>query len=238
MEHAQTIFKRYEVKYLLDEVQYKRMREALADHMEMDRYGQSRIYNIYFDTPDFHLIRESLDKPVYKEKLRLRSYGMDKNGGHVFVELKKKYDGIVYKRREEMEIEEAVEYLYDGKKPSGDSQILREIDWFLKYHKHMEPKMYIAYDRIALAAKDDSGLRITFDDNLRWRNTRLDLQDEGGGNLIIEKGYYLMEVKTPEALPVWMADILDALKLYPVSFSKYGRAYKEMREAAAGGTVI
>ena len=238
MEHAQTIFKRYEVKYLLDEVQYKRMREALADHMEMDRYGQSRIYNIYFDTPDFHLIRESLDKPVYKEKLRLRSYGMDKNGGHVFVELKKKYDGIVYKRREEMEFEEAVEYLYDGKKPSGDSQILLEIDWFVTYHKHMEPKMYIAYDRIALAAKDDSGLRITFDDNLRWRNTRLDLQDVGGGNLIIEKGYYLMEVKTPKALPVWMADILDALKLYPVSFSKYGRAYKEMREAAAGGTAI
>lgn len=238
MEHAQTIFKRYEIKYLLNEMQYRKMRETLTDYMEMDKYGESHIYNIYFDTPDYYLIRDSLDKPVYKEKLRMRSYGMDKNNGHVFVELKKKYDGIVYKRREEMEFDEAVEYLYDGKKPSADSQILREIDWFLKYHKNVGPKMYIAYDRTALAAKDDSGLRLTFDENIRWRSTKLDLQEDGEDHLIIGKGYYLMEVKTPASLPVWMADILDDLKLYPVSFSKYGKAYEEMKGAVTDGAVI
>ncbi|MDO4344683.1 MAG: polyphosphate polymerase domain-containing protein [Eubacteriales bacterium] len=238
MEHAQTIFKRYEIKYLLNREQYRKIRDYMQEYMEPDCYGRTSIYNIYFDTPDYCLIRESLEKPVYKEKLRLRSYGMDKNEGHVFVELKKKYDGIVYKRREEMEFEEAREYLYDGRHPETDSQILREIDWFLKYHKNLEPKMYIAYDRIALADRDGSGLRITFDKNIRWRNFKLDLQEADSGRQIIEDGYYLMEVKTPDSLPLWMTGILDKLELFPVSFSKYGRAYQDMKGLAGHGAVI
>ena len=150
MDDFQMTFKRYEIKYLLDEKTYLELRKRLEGKMVVDQYGEKTVCNIYFDTPDSRLIRTSLEKPVYKEKLRLRSYGTPERNSTVFVELKKKYKGVVYKRREDMVLSEAEAYLYQGWKPGFSSQVLREIDWFLKYYGQITPAMYISYERIAM----------------------------------------------------------------------------------------
>lgn len=139
MATYQDVFARYEKKYKLTLSQYAALRRWLQDRMEVDSYGLHTICNIYYDTPDFQLIRTSLEKPVYKEKLRLRSYGVPGGDTPVFVELKKKLDGVVYKRRVSLPLREAKRYLaYEGR-PDLDCQILREIDWALARYP-LEPK--------------------------------------------------------------------------------------------------
>ena len=146
MGSNQMTFERYEKKYLLDEIQYKEFIKRTGGRIVPDEYGTTTICNIYFDTPDARLIRASLEKPVYKEKLRLRSYGTPGKDGPVFLELKKKYKGIVYKRRDSMVLSEAEGYLLRHEAPGVETQVLREIDWFLKYYRDIRPAMYIAYD--------------------------------------------------------------------------------------------
>ncbi|MFT4005275.1 MAG: polyphosphate polymerase domain-containing protein [Lacrimispora sp.] len=225
MSGFQMTFKRVEIKYLLDPVQYRELKKRLEGRMAVDQYGKSTISNIYFDTPDSRLIRESLEKPVYKEKLRLRSYGIPKAGDTVFLELKKKYKGIVYKRREDMSLEEAEDYLYRGKRTGKDSQVLHEIDWFLDYYKGVVPAMYISYDRIAMYGIEDEELRLTLDGNILWRDGALNLDKGSWGNTLLEQGGCLMEIKLAGAMPLWLGTALDELKIYPASFSKYGQAY-------------
>lgn len=227
MDDFQMTFKRYEIKYLLDEKTYLELRKRLEGKMVVDQYGEKTVCNIYFDTPDSRLIRTSLEKPVYKEKLRLRSYGTPERNSTVFVELKKKYKGVVYKRREDMVLSEAEAYLYQGWKPGFSSQVLREIDWFLKYYGQITPAMYISYERIAMNEVKDSGLRVTFDTNILWRKEELNLKEGSWGNPILEPGQRLMEIKIADAMPLWLGEILDELYIYPVSFSKYGRAYQD-----------
>ena len=227
MDDFQMTFKRYEIKYLLDEKTYLELRKRLEGKMVVDQYGEKTVCNIYFDTPDSRLIRTSLEKPVYKEKLRLRSYGTPERNSTVFVELKKKYKGVVYKRREDMVLSEAEAYLYQGWKPGFSSQVLREIDWFLKYYGQITPAMYISYERIAMNEVKDSGLRVTFDTNILWRKEELNLKEGSWGNPILEPGERLMEIKIAGAMPLWLGEILDKLYIYPVSFSKYGRAYQD-----------
>ena len=227
MDDFQMTFKRYEIKYLLDEKTYLELRKRLEGKMVVDQYGEKTVCNIYFDTPDSRLIRTSLEKPVYKEKLRLRSYGTPERNSTVFVELKKKYKGVVYKRREDMVLSEAEAYLYQGWKPGFSSQVLLEIDWFLKYYGQITPAMYISYERIAMNEVKDSGLRVTFDTNILWRKEELNLKEGSWGNPILEPGQRLMEIKIAGAMPLWLGEILDKLYIYPVSFSKYGRAYQD-----------
>lgn len=227
MDDFQMTFKRYEIKYLLDEKTYLELRKRLEGKMVVDQYGEKTVCNIYFDTPDSRLIRTSLEKPVYKEKLRLRSYGTPERNSTVFVELKKKYKGVVYKRREDMVLSEAEAYLYQGWKPGFSSQVLREIDWFLKYYGQITPAMYISYERIAMNEVKDSGFRVTFDTNILWRKEELNLKEGSWGNPILEPGQRLMEIKIAGAMPLWLGEILDKLYIYPVSFSKYGRAYQD-----------
>lgn len=227
MDDFQMTFKRYEIKYLLDEKTYLELRKRLEGKMVVDQYGEKTVCNIYFDTPDSRLIRTSLEKPVYKEKLRLRSYGTPERNSTVFVELKKKYKGVVYKRREDMVLSEAEAYLYQGWKPGFSSQVLREIDWFLNYYGQITPAMYISYERIAMNEVKDSGLRVTFDTNILWRKEELNLKKGSWGNPILEPGQRLMEIKIAGAMPLWLGEILDKLYIYPVSFSKYGRAYQD-----------
>lgn len=225
MEKYQEVFKRYEKKYLLTQIQYRKLRKLLDERMEIDEYGLHTICNIYFDTVDYSLIRTSLDKPVYKEKLRLRSYGVPRSGDTVFVEIKKKFDGIVYKRRVSMTLEEAKEYLIYGKKPSVQNQITREIDWVLKRYE-LSPAVYIAYDRLAMYGKENENLRITFDQNIRYREELLELGEGSFGMNIIQGDMVLMEIKIPDAMPVWMSHMLSELSVSPASFSKYGECYK------------
>ncbi|MDO4295400.1 MAG: polyphosphate polymerase domain-containing protein [bacterium] len=222
---AQEIFKRYEKKYLLTAEQYEWIRLELTGHMTMDDYGRHTISNIYFDTEQFELIQHSIKKPVYKEKLRLRAYGKVSEGSLVFVELKKKYDGIVYKRRVQLSLEEANAYLYEGKYPQKDSQILREIDYAYSFYRLL-PKMFIAYDRIALFGNEDEQLRVTFDENIRYRKEDLELLKGSHGSTLLPVGVVLMEVKIPGAMPVWMSHLFSELGIYPTSYSKYGACYK------------
>ncbi|MDF2819851.1 MAG: hypothetical protein K0R15_292 [Clostridiales bacterium] len=226
MSQFQGTFKRYEVKYLLSEKKYKLLKQRLQDKLEIDNFGKTIICNIYFDTPDNLLIRTSLEKPIYKEKLRLRSYGIPSEGDMVYVELKKKYNDVVYKRRIKMELPMAENYLYDSKPVSEPSQVKREIDWFINFYKELEPAMYISYNRIAMYGIEDPELRVTFDSNILWRKEELWLECGIWGNQLLEEGQRLMEIKIPGSMPLWLSHILDELEIYPTSFSKYGKGYQ------------
>ena len=225
-QNIQRCFQRYEKKYLLNPEQYQKIRAGLAPYMEADEHGRYTICNLYYDTPDFQLIRASLDKPVYKEKLRMRSYGVPADGDSVFVELKKKYKGVVYKRRTVLEAGEALDYLAGRCSPRAKDQICREIDWFLGRY-HPVPQVFIAYDREALAGLEDRVLRVTFDIDLRWRDTALDLRSGDGGERITSRDQILMEIKIPGSAPVWLSRLLSKNSLFPTSFSKYGVCYRE-----------
>lgn len=225
---VQDVFQRYEKKYLLSESQYRQIRRRLEGWIVPDQYGKSTVCNIYFDTSDHRLIRRSLEKPVYKEKLRLRSYGVPSADDTVFVELKKKYKNVVYKRRAELSLRDAAAYLYDRRPAPVSTQILREIDWFLDFYSSLKPAMAISYERTALAGVENPSLRITFDKNILWRNDRLFLEEGIGGSDLLKPGQRLMELKIPGAMPLWLADILDEAAAFPSSYSKYGTAYRQM----------
>ena len=221
----QDTFERKEVKYLMTDEQYQALRERLEGFAEVDQYGLTTIYNIYFDTPDFRLIRESLDKPVYKEKLRLRSYGIPTDDSLSFVEIKKKYKGIVYKRRIGMSYSEAIEYLCHGRPAPEKSQISDEIDYFLLIHRGIIPTMVISYDRIAMAGVEDPQMRLTFDTDLRWSTEVLDLRGGKTGRQILQPGVHLMEVKIGDAMDLRLAHMLSELEIFPTSISKYGQGF-------------
>ena len=172
MTAVQTTFARVEKKYIVPERAYRALCDALDGHMVPDQFGAYTICNIYYDTPDYQLIRASLDKPVYKEKLRLRSYGVPGEGDQVFVELKKKFDGVVYKRRTAMPLAQARTWLATGVHPLTDDQICREIDWFLQFYRP-QPAVFLAYDRVAYTCPELPDLRLTFDSRLRWREDAL-----------------------------------------------------------------
>ena len=219
------VFQRIEVKYLLDDRQYTKIMKRLEGMAKIDSYGETSILNIYFDTPDYTLIERSLEGPVYKEKLRLRTYGVAKDDTNAFIEIKKKYKGVVYKRRISMPYKEAISYLVEGKRPGKTSQISNEIDYFLHYYQGIRPAMAISYDRIAMVGTEDPDLRITFDKNIRWRTDRLSLKEGNRGKDILLPGQHLMELKIAGAMSIELARILDELNIRKTSFSKYGRGY-------------
>lgn len=219
-------FRRYEKKYFLTPQQYQALLPRLHPYMRADEYGRYTICNIYYDTDNFQLIRASLEKPVYKEKLRLRSYGVPDGEQKVFVELKKKFDHVVYKRRSVMPCDRAAAYLAGRACPDNGGQICREIDWFLNSYR-LRPRVFIAYDRTALTGREDGELRITFDTGLRWRDTQLDLRAGDGGAPLLADDRILMEIKIPGSAPVWLSRILSELGIFPTSFSKYGLCYRE-----------
>lgn len=221
----QDTFKRYELKYLLTKSQKIQLLSAMEPYMEIDEYGRTTIMNIYYDTPDYALIRRSLEKPVYKEKLRLRSYGIASDEKKVFIELKKKYKGVVYKRRISAGEQEAVKYLSREGSLSKDSQIKREIDYFMDFYQGLRPAMVISYEREAFFSKDSSDLRITFDENILWREEDLTLRKEAYGNPVLEEDRVLLEIKVASAIPIWLSSKLSELGIYQTSFSKYGNAY-------------
>lgn len=221
----QCSFQRFEKKYLLTREQYAALLEGMGPYMRPDEYGRYTICSVYYDTDSYQLIRVSLEKPVYKEKLRVRSYGVPGDGDTVFVELKKKFHGEVYKRRAVMGAAEAADYLSGAARPPREGQICHEIDWFLSTY-HPTPKAFIAYDREALAGREEAELRVTFDTNLRWRGSDLDLRRGDHGEPLLSGEQILMEIKIPGAAPVWLGHLLSELEVYPASFSKYGTCYR------------
>ena len=222
----QSCFARYETKYLLTKKQYEGMLNGMAERTVPDVYPKYTINNIYFDTPNFRLIRDSLEHPEYKEKLRLRSYGRVQDGDTVFLEMKKKLNGLVFKRRIVLPMEEAAAYLERGDRPSDDNQICREIDWLRRCYE-LKPAAFIGYEREAWAGTEDPELRITFDTNLRWRKDALDLRAEDSGDVLGPPDAILMEVKFPGVCPLWLSRLMGELNIRRISFSKYGCCYRD-----------
>jgi len=226
----QSTFKRYELKFLLTTEQQKSIEAAMTSHMSADQYGLTTIRNIYYDTDDFRLIRASIERPVYKEKLRLRSYQQIKAGDPVFVELKKKYNHVVYKRRLAMEEDNALRWLNQADRPPAKTQISSEIDYFLQFYKTLKPKVFLSYDRVAWCCKDGSDFRVTFDRNLQFRSDGLSLALPPGGTSLLADDSVLMELKVFGGIPLWMANALTENRLYKTSYSKYGNAYRILLE--------
>lgn len=223
----QAIFKRYEIKFLITKKQFDELKVLMNEYMVTDKYGKSTIYNLYFDTPDFLLIRRSIEKPMYKEKLRFRSYGQATSEQQVFPELKKKYNGVVYKRRLEMTEEKAMTCLkYDL--PFPDTQIGHEISYCFERYYNLSPRVFLSYEREAYYARDNGDFRMTFDQNILWRDYDLSLCSGNYGDPILDSSKILLEVKTSSSMPLWLTNWLSKNKIYKTSFSKYGNAYMEI----------
>lgn len=223
-------FMRREIKYLLTEIQVEEILERIAMYMSVDRYSNQTISSLYCDNAEDYLIRTSLEKPVYKEKLRLRAYGTPQDDSRVYLEIKKKYRGVVYKRRAKMSYAQAADYLNSGVPPEferyNERQVISEIDYMIR-RLGLEPKVAIFYDRRAFFGKDDPELRLTLDGNVRYRLDDLDLRNGTDGVRLSAQPYCVMEVKSAGTIPLWLAGILSDMALYPGSFSKYGSVYRE-----------
>ena len=247
MENYQAVFKRKEIKYLLSSEERNALLPILNTCMEPDAFAHSSISNLYYDTPDFRMVRRSLEKPMYKEKLRLRSYGTPENTSTVFPEIKKKAMGIVYKRRISLPYQEAVSFLSGQQIASTDTcngmtqqiastdtcdgmtqQILHELDWMLASYENLSPRVFLSYERDSYKGVSDPSLRLTLDQDILFRTDRLDLREGAFGEAILLPDQTLMEVKISNAAPLWLAQALSEIGIFPVSFSKYGRAYERI----------
>ena len=232
------VFNRFEHKYMLDETSFHSLVPYIEKYMELDPYNADHqcytIANLYYDTADDYLIRRSLAKPAYKEKIRLRSYGVPDKNGLVYLELKKKYRGLVNKRRTPLFLEEARRFLTTFEKPEQkeymNGQVLNELAYSLNHYRP-RPKVYIAYDRLAYFEKENDDLRISFDCNIRTRRTDLHLEAGDYGSALLDEGIWLMEIKTSLAKPLWLTHMLTELQLRRISFSKYGTEYVHMTAA-------
>lgn len=221
------IFERQEYKYMMTKNQKQKMLECIKKHgMNIDCYGRTTIRNIYYDTDSYRLIRRSIESPVYKEKLRVRSYERSNDNSTVFVELKKKYDHIVYKRRIPLTNKQAEDWLSGRTERPVDTQIAREIDYFLTFYKTLRPALFLSYEREAYYNQNSSNLRITFDENILSRQTDMSLKVEAFGNNVLSPELTLMEIKCSGAIPNWLSKALSKNNLYKTSFSKYGNAYQ------------
>ncbi|MBO4980931.1 MAG: polyphosphate polymerase domain-containing protein [Lachnospiraceae bacterium] len=234
----QMTFKRYEIKYMISPQELFLIKAAMSDRMTADVHGKSTVCSLYFDTPDYLLARRSMEHPLYKEKLRLRSYGTVSEDNTVFVELKKKYDSVVYKRRIALDYRTAMGYLkmHTGSsrtskailtktKEASDRQICQEIDYVLSTYHDLAPAILLTYEREAYYGRKDHDLRITFDQNILWRDHHLCLSNGIYGTPLLPEGRILMEVKTAGAIPLWLVRVLSSNHIYKTSFSKYGAAY-------------
>lgn len=219
-------FRRVEKKYILTEKQYLFFKEAIKDKMIEDEHGKSTICNLYFDTEQYDLIRHSITKPVYKDKVRLRSYNIPNKDSNVFLEIKRKYKGVVSKRRIGITLNNFYEYL-NNNDYIEENQIKKELDYYFN-HYNLKPTMFLSYYRRAYYDKENRDFRLTFDSNILARNYDLELEKGNYGINILEKDKYIMEVKTLGAIPMWFVKLLDELKVCPCGFSKYGEAYTQL----------
>lgn len=217
-------FRRLEKKYLLSKEEYDVIMKKLKPYLMEDKYYKSTICNIYFDTKDFTLIQNSIEKPVYKEKIRLRSYFVPTYEDTVFLEIKKKYKGMVGKRRIHLTLQQFYDYFDNHVLPDCNRQISSELDYCFQYYQ-LEPKVFIAYDRLSYYSKENHNFRITFDTNIRSRSKDLRLELGDYGDYYFEKENYVMEIKTLDSFPIWFIKILEECHIYPTSFSKYGNIY-------------
>ena len=234
----QNVFKRYELKYIITQAQKEKLLEAMEPYMALDEYGRTVIRNIYFDTDNYRIIRKSIEGPTYKEKLRIRSYKRAEPKSTVFVELKKKYQSVVYKRRLPLSEMSAMNWVSGEQPCEEETQISKEIDYFLSYYETLRPVVFLSYEREAYYSLSGDDFRITFDDTILCRQEDLSLESEIWGTPLLEEGRILMEIKCSAGIPTWLLHTLSEEHIYKTSFSKYGTAYKtiiypQLKEAAA-----
>ena len=231
-------FQRKEKKYFLNRNQLEHLIADLSEYMTLDQYCKNGnwylIRNIYYDTNDNHLIRLSTNKPSYKEKLRVRKYGSyDDLNPRCFLEIKKKINGIVSKRRVALQEQELNDFISNHVVPTKekylDHQILNEIAYFLTY-REVKPAIFLSYERLAFFAKDDATFRVTFDRNIVSRRHDFKWNHDTYERRLLQEDQILMEVKVTNAMPLWFAALLSKYHIYPISFSKYGAEYKKEME--------
>lgn len=213
---------------MLTTEQKQRLVAQMEPYMQLDKFGRTTIRNLYYDTNDYLLVRRSIEKPAYKEKLRIRSYGRAEAESPVFVELKKKYDSVVYKRRISLPEQRAMAWTAGEYSCTKKSQISNEIDYFLSYYQNLHPAVYLSYEREAYYCKDGSDFRVTFDDTILCRQEDLSLRSEVYGTQILPKEKVLLELKCSGGIPLWMINFLSKERIYKTSFSKYGTAYETL----------
>lgn len=229
-------FRRKEQKYLINDAQLALLKEVIAGEMEINEFGESRVVSVYYDNEDFELINRSVERPDYKEKLRVRAYDPDGSEGMtVFAEIKKKYDGVVYKRRVRGPYAEVQKMLAGGMAqaddtgtyliPGEDPQIQKELQWMMQRYG-LKPKVWISCTRLPYQARDGSDLRITFDSDLRYQTDEPDLCYEGPGEEIIPADMHIMEIKSSGGLPAWLCSTLSENRIFPQGFSKVGTAFE------------
>ncbi len=233
------VFDRVEKKYLISKKQKKEILKEVQKNMEKDGYFKSGVMNIYFDTDNFDLIVKSIDNPDFKEKLRARSY---EGYGKVFLEIKTKMKQKEYRvghKRRFLITHKDYQKLVAGKKTAlelaeqmiktnNDLQIAKEVDYILNYFD-LKPRILVYYDRESYVSSD--GLRITFDENLSYRDTDLSFIKKSS-----DKKYFkddkniIMEVKAHGVMPLWLVKLLSKEQAYPVQFSKIGKIYELIKK--------
>lgn len=224
----QDVFKRCEIKYFLTHQQKQALLDWAKPFIQPDRFGRSTIRNLYYDTSDYRLVRRSNEKPIYKEKLRVRSYRSVLPTDEVFIEMKKKYRSVVFKRRMAIPEAEAMQFLSGDTPRQTPTQIAREIAYFCAFYGTLHPTVYLSYEREAFYARDDDAFRITFDENILSRTNCLSLCAEPFGTPLLPEGIVLLEVKAAGAIPMWLCSFLTENRIYRASFSKYGEAYRKI----------
>ena len=222
----QSIFKRYEKKYIITKEQSIQLQKAISQYMTQDQYGEYLVQNLYYDTENWDIIRASIEKPLYKEKMRLRCYGESSGESKFYLELKKKYKGVVYKRRIAIPAQSLIGNSVQAAITETPSQISRELDFYMRSNGVSE-KIYIAYQRLAFAGIADEGLRVTFDADVRFRLDDLSFSNSTAGQYILPDGEILMEVKALGGMPLWVANALSENGVFPTSFSKFGTCYTD-----------
>ena len=225
-EHPIVVMKRYELKYILNKEQKDRFLAGLTGHMQADQFGLTSIASLYYDTPDYRLIRTSIEKPMFKEKIRLRSYGLATDSSPVFLELKRKAYGVVYKRRVQSTIPLVKRFFNREGDICAGGQINNELTYFRDYYDSLVPSCLIIYDRTAYF-EPGGDLRLTIDGNPRYRTDQLDLRTSMDGISLLPEGSSILEIKVQDAMPLWLTSLLSEGKIYKTSFSKYGEAYKQ-----------
>ena len=224
----QMVFKRYEQKYLMTHAQKQLVLDAMKPHMQIDQYGLTTIRNLYFDTETYLLIRRSIEKTVYKEKLRIRSYQKTSPSDNIFLELKKKYQSVVYKRRITLPEDQALNFICGSKEIEETSQIANEIAYVRDFYETLRPVVFLAYEREAYCSLDGGDFRITFDENIRARTTELTTQGNDNGTLLLDEDLVLMEIKSVGGIPLWLTHVLSEQQIFHRPFSKYGEAYRKI----------
>ncbi len=225
-------FKRVEDKYIMTKKQAARFMELCSSHLKEDTYFRYTVRSVYFDSERSDLVIRSLMKPDYKMKLRLRSYCDPQGDTPVFLETKKEFEDIIYKRRIGLSYDEAIAYLDYGIPHHVKNNTADEIDYLLNYY-NLSEKVMIAYDRECYASKTEDDVRITFDSNVRYRIDGFSMVLDGSEKRLTDEDTVVMEVKAMDRYPLWLTKTLSAMKLYRGSFSKYGKIYTENFEQMA-----